>query len=215
MTSSGGPTRARRSGSTAILLVLVVAVGLCLGILTAFAQEWLPEELGSLANSSGPWALVAFVLALRAADGRVAAVVGFLSLLTLLLGYVLGSSARGFPAGAALVLFWSVAALVAGPVLGIGAAWVKAGNGMAAAAGIGMMSGVLIGEGAYGLAYIADTTYPPYWSGEIAVGVALLALVVLARLRRTRTGAAAVLATALTAIAFVLVYSQNLIALLP
>ena len=215
MTSSVHPARARRPRSTAILLAQVGAVGLSFGALTSFAQEWLPEELGSLANSSGPWALVAFVLALMATDGRVAALLGFLALLTLLLGYVVGSSARGFSAGGALMLFWTAAAVIAGPLLGVGAHWVKTGNGAAAAGGIGMMSGVLIGEGAYGLTYIADTTYPPYWLGEVVVGVTLLALVVLARLERRSNVAAALAATALTAFTFVLIYSQDLIALVP
>ena len=32
------------------------------------------------------------------------------------------------------------------------------------------MGGVLIGEEVYGLTYVADTTFPPYWRGEIVVG---------------------------------------------
>jgi hypothetical protein len=40
------------------------------------------------------------------------------------------------------------------------------------------MSGVLIGEGAYGMTVIADPTYPPYWWAEAAVGVVLAACVV-------------------------------------
>jgi hypothetical protein len=61
------------AGQTTLLLAVVGAVGLTLGVLTAYAQEWLPDELGSLANSAGSWALVAFLLALLAKDTRAAA----------------------------------------------------------------------------------------------------------------------------------------------
>lgn len=73
-----------RAWQTALGLALVGVVGLSLGFLTAYAQEWLCEQLGSLANSAGSWALVAFVLALLAADARTAALSGCLGLLALL-----------------------------------------------------------------------------------------------------------------------------------
>jgi hypothetical protein len=184
-------------------------------VVTAYAQEWLPEDLGSLANSSGVWALVAFALALLATEARSAAIYGCVALLALLIGYVLGTSARGFASGTALVVFWGAAAVVVGPTLGLGAHWVKTETGSAAAVGIGVMSGVLIGEGVYGLAYIADTTYPPYWWGEAIVGVVLLFAVAWRRLEQPRIVAAAVGTCALTATAFVLIYSQDLISVLP
>jgi hypothetical protein len=209
------PVEAGRAGSTVLGLLLVGAVGLALGVLTAYAQEWLPQELGSLANSSGTWALIAFALALLAAGTRAAALFGCVALLALLLGYVLGANARGFASGSSLVVFWGGAAVVVGPVLGVAAQRVRAGRGMAAAVGIGMISGVLAGEGVYGLAYIAGTTYPPFWWGEALVGVALLVVVAGARLAGARARLVAVAVAAMTALAFVAVYSQNLISVLP
>lgn len=44
-----------------------------MGVVTAFAQGWLPEQVGSLANSSGSWALLAFLLARLAATPAAAA----------------------------------------------------------------------------------------------------------------------------------------------
>jgi len=80
--------------------------------------------LGSLANSSGSWTLVAFGLALLLATGvRNAAVIGSLALLALLVGYVLGAEARGYASGTGLIAFWGAAALLAGPLVGIGAYW--------------------------------------------------------------------------------------------
>lgn len=196
-------------------LGLAGTVALSLGVLTAYAQEWLPPELGSLANSSGSWLLVAFGLSLRATGVRCAALTGALALLGLLVGYVLGIDARGYASGTDLIAFWGAAALVVGPLIGIGASWVKNGQGFRPAMAIGAMSGVLIGEGVYGLAFIADTTYPPYWWGETLVGLILLTLVVGRRPRRLQTAAIALSVGTLTAVAFLVVYSQDLIAVLP
>ncbi len=212
------PSRLTHAGAARpapVGFAIVAAVALVLGVLTAFAQEWLPEDLGSLANSSGVWALVAFALALLASDARNAALHGCVALLALLMGYVLGTNARGFASGTALVVFWGAAAIVVGPALGLCAHWVNTETGLAAAIGIGVMSGVLIGEGVYGLAYIADTTYPPYWWGEVIVGVVLLSGVAWRRLEGPGVAAIAVAMCAVTATAFVVTYSQDLISVLP
>ncbi len=212
--TSDRPTRPARPRSTVFGVALVGAVGVTVGVLTAYLQVWLPEDLGSLANSSGTWALVAFALALLAVDARAAALFGCVALLALLGGYVLGASVRGYASGTALVVFWGAAALVVGPALGVGAHWVRIGRRTAAAVGIGAMSGVLIGEGVYGFTYISDTTYPPFWWGEAIVGVSLLAATA-RRLDGPRARFAAVAMTALTAVAFVGIYSRNLISVLP
>ncbi len=75
--------------------------------------------------------------------------------------------------------------------------------------GAGALSGVLIGEGAYGLAYIADTTYPPYWWGQIVVGLVLLLSTMVCCLDRLRDRALSLGICGLTAVAFVAVYSQG------
>lgn len=203
------------AAQTAARFALVGAVGLALGVLTAYAQGWLPEQVGSLANSAGSWALVAFALALPAANGRLAAAFGSLSLLALLAGYVLGARVRGYPSSASTIAFWGAAAMLAGPLLGLSAHWVRTGRGPVAAAGIGAMSGVLVGEGVHGLVAIADTTYPAYWWGEIVAGVVLLILVARRRLRGVRTVVLSVVVTVSAAAAFVVVYSRDLLALLP
>jgi hypothetical protein len=167
--------------------VVVVAAG-ALGVLTAFAQGWLPQRMGSLANSSGSWALVAFPLSLLATSGVLSAVLGSAALLMLLAGYVLGAHTQGYASSTATVLFWVAGALVAGPLLGLGAYWVKTGRDMLAAAGVGAMSGVLVGEGCYGLTTVAGTTYPPYWWGEITVGLLLVLIVAWQRHLGVRAG---------------------------
>jgi hypothetical protein len=194
---------------------VVCVAGFALGVLTVFAQEWLPHEMGSLANSSGSWALVAFSFALLASNRGTAALFGFLALITLLLGYVIGGEFRDIASSSGLIAFWGLAAVIVGPILGSCAYWTKSGRGYLAAIGFGVMSGVLIGEGAYGLAYIADTTYPPYWWVEIVVGAALLGWGVLRRVRGTWPIVAALASSFVVALAFVAIYSQDLVSLFP
>ena len=134
---SSRPVSSGRTGRTAPGLVLVGIAGLSLGFLTAYAQEWLPDELGSLANSAGSWALVAFTLALLAVDGRTAVSFGCLALVALLIGYILGANVRGFASGRSLIVFWGAAAVVAGPLIGLAAHRVRTEHGPMAALGIG------------------------------------------------------------------------------
>ena len=77
------------------------------------------------------------------------------------------------------------------------------------------MSGVLIGEGVYGLRYIADTTYPPYWWVEIVAGAALLGWVLVRRVRGRGPAVTALSSSLVVAGAFVAIYSQDLLSLFP
>lgn len=193
-----------------LLFAEVGASGLALGALTSFGQSWLPDEAHSIANSAGSWALVAFILGLLASTAWVAAVCGAGALLTLLAGYVIASVVRDFGVSRTMVVFWSMAGLVIGPFLGLGALWLRRGHGILASLSLGGVSGVLIGEGIYGLRYVADTTYPPFWWGELALGVAVLVLGSLRWLDGIAGAAVAGLASLVVAGAFVAIYSQGI-----
>ena len=78
-----------------------------------------------------------------------------------------------------------------------------------------MISGVLVGEGIYGLTRIAGTTYAPYWWGEVLVGVALLLAVVWRRLVGVRAAVISVAVTLLVSLVFVVVYGAGPSTLLP
>lgn len=177
-------------------------------------QFWLPTEVRSLTNSSGSWSLIAFLLALLARRPQTAAACGALALIGLLAGYVLGAEVRGFPSSGSLLAFWGLAAVTAGPLLGLAAHWVGHGRRTLAAVGVAAISGVLVGEGAYALSSVADTTYPPYWWGEIVIGLVILAGVAVRRLRTARPVALATLLTLVVAGGFVAVYGLDLIVLL-
>ncbi len=180
----------------ALLLLSTVVWSLVAGVATSFAQGWLPPQAGSLANSAAPWCAVAFLSALVAARASAAVTAGPLALAALVAGYYVTSDLRGQPVGLRTVAFWGLVAVVAGPVLGLAAYAVRHRRGLVAAAACGVPVGLLVGEGAYGLAVIADTTYPPYWWAEVVSGVVLLAVLGAVRLRRPGALAAAVVAAA-------------------
>lgn len=195
--------------STASVWLLVTSVSFCLGVLTSYAQGWLPEQVGSLANSSGTWALVAFLLAMLTTSPVAGSVAGALSLVALLGGYIVGAGLRDYPSSTSLIVFWGAAAMLVGPLLGLGGYWVSKHRGLLAAVGAGAMSGVLIGEGAYGLAYIADTTYPPYWWGSIIAGIVLFVVVAVTRLPDLQNRVLGLGISALTAVSFVAIYARG------
>lgn len=197
------------------LMLVVILTGTGLGVLTAYAQAWLPEPVGSLANSSGPWCVVAVLLALLATSRLRAAVCGALALGTLLAGYVFGSAVRGNSSSTGLIAFWILAAVLVGPLLGVAAHWVRSKRPILSAMGAGGISGLFVGEGAYGLKYISGSTYPPYWWAEITVGVALLVWTATQRLRRPHLVALAMGLSLMVSAAFVVVTRLDLIALFP
>lgn len=196
------------------VLATTALVASIAGAATAWGQFWLPDALGSLANSSGSWSVVAFVLALRAPRPGVAASSGTIALLALLAGYVLAAAHRGDPSSRSLLVFWGIAAVVAGPAIGLAAHAIARGSTGAAVVGVGSIAGVLVGEGIYGLTVVADTTSPPYWWAQIAVGAGFLAAVSVRRLRRARLVGAACGVTAVVAVSFICIYRLDLMSLL-
>ncbi|MFD6953150.1 DUF6518 family protein, partial [Nocardiopsis sp. NPDC060348] len=180
--------------------------GLAVGVLTSFAQGWLPFALAPLANSSGSWSVAAFLAALLATRRWVGAATGVLALAAMVLGYDLASVLRGYSASAGMTVFWLTAAVTVGPVLGLGAEALRR-RGAFAPWGVGVLCGVLIGEGVYGFLYILETTSPVYWGISTAGGVALLVWACLLRFPGVRPVLTAVAVTAVTATAFAAVYS--------
>lgn len=193
-------------------LAAAVGTGLLAGLMTSYGQGLLPHGLASIANSSGTWSLIAFLVGMLSPRPWVSAIAGALSLAAMVLGYDIASVLRGFAVMAGSTVFWLTAAVLVGPVLGWGGNALRTRTRLAPLA-VGAMSGVLVGEGAYGLLYIADTTSPVYWSCSIAAGAAFLVWAAARRLPapRSRSLALAAGTTAVVAAAFVVVYSGDLI----
>lgn len=185
-----------------------MAVGTVVGVSTVYGQAWLPDVLAPLANSSGSWSVVAFAVALLAPNMRTAVAVGVLTLAASLAGYVIGAGLRGYSSSQSLIVFWTLAALLVGPVLGLAASTMVRRSPQVAALAAGVVAGILIGEGAYGLRVVAETTPAGYWWAQMAVAVLWL-LVTAVRVRRPAAAATAVVAAAVVAIAFGYLYERG------
>lgn len=190
-------------------LAFVGVAGLLLGALTSFGQTWLPDEARSIANSAGTWSLLAMALASVASSRWRAAMAGAEALIALVAGYFIASVVRDFAVARSVVTFWMVCAVLVGPVLGLGALWIRSGRAILAAMSAGSIAGVLIGEGVYGLRFIADTTYPPFWWAEVVAGIALLGAVAVARLREALPVVVALGWATVVAAGFVALYSRG------
>ena len=183
-------------------LAIVLAAGLALGGLTSLGQATLPDQVSSLANSVTGWTLPTIVLVLLTARSfGEAAASGALGFVALTIGYAVVSTLRGFPFDP---LTWAVIGLIAGPVVGV-ATFALRGVPTRATLGGGLLAGLFLGEGVYGLTVVAATTSPVYWWIAIALGASLL-IVMIARLRALRPTLALGTVATLTAIAFVVAY---------
>ncbi|ROQ64442.1 hypothetical protein EDF36_1407 [Rathayibacter sp. PhB152] len=189
-------------------LFVALVGGLLLGGLTSLLQGSLPGPVNSFANSSGGWSMLVFALVrLGGVRPVAAAALGLLTFWALLEGYDLVTAARGFGYSPPFTdVFWLLA-VPAGPILGAAAALTQHGSTPWRVLAVAPLSGVLIGEGAWALANVADTTSPVYWWLEIVLGTAFLALAVVRRRPRWPIALAAVAVTAAAALAFVVVYS--------
>lgn len=167
----GAPREAVRAA------LIVLATAAVWGGLTSFGQQYLPDELRSLANASGPWftVVMASIVVARPRLG-LAIILGALGLIVMNEAYGVVSRWRGFPYGGGLTSIWNLIAVVAGPAAGIAATCLRSSRAMLVALGAAAPAAVFIGEGLYGLTVIRDTTSPVFWSVELAAGIALVAV---------------------------------------
>lgn len=128
------------------------------------------------------------------------ALLGAASFVALVLGYTAVSSLRGYYFSP---LFWSAVAVLAGPFVGAAASALHQ-RGRWAAAGAGLLAGILLGDCGFGLTTVSATTGRSYWVLVGALGVGLLVTVAVGRLRTIRlillaTGSAVAVALLLNA----------------
>jgi hypothetical protein len=197
---------APRDAIRATLIVLVTAA--VWGGLTSFGQQYLPDELRSLANASGPWfSVVMASIAVAWPRLGLAIILGALGLIVMNEAYGVVSRGRGFPYGGGLTSIWNLIAVVVGPIAGIAATWIRSSRSVLVALGAAAPASVFIGESLYGLTVVSDTTSPVFWSIELAAGIALVAVAAI-RIRSLVAIGVLVGATALGAALFYAVYSS-------
>ncbi|MEB3370851.1 DUF6518 family protein [Saccharopolyspora mangrovi] len=211
---SDAPAGRHRPRGAGAGLAMAVLVGLAAGAATAIAQGALPAQVASLANSSGSWCLLAFLLALPAPTAGFGAMAGVASLACMLAGYVLTDVLRGYPSSTGLMVFWGAAALLAGPLLGLGAQWLRRRPGTRAALGISALCGVLIGEATYGVLVLSGSTEPACWWAQAVLGVLLLVAAAAWKLRGLGVIVQAVLFTAAVATVFPVLYMHDSVLML-
>lgn len=189
---------------TAGQLAVVVTVTFLAGVITFSAQGFLPGYLQSFANSASGWTLVTAgtVWVVRPAP-KTAAVLGAVGFVLLTLGYTMAAAWQGLYYDPR---FFSAVGLLVGPFVGLAATWLHR-PGRLAAAGGALLAGIGIGESAYGLLYLSDTTSPVYWAIIGVLGLVLLVHTAARRSGRPALAAAACAGCAVIATAFVLVYS--------
>lgn len=197
-TETDPPTRVLRQ------LLVVVGLGLLLGGATSLAQGLLPIALRPFANSASGWTLLtAGAVAASRARTRPSALFGAASFVALVLGYQLMSTLRGFPTSETLFL---VIGVIVGPFVGVAASWLRRA-GARAAIGCGVLSGIALGEGAYGLIEVCATTGWVYWTLISVAGLALLFVTLLRGPRAPRASLLTVGLTALVAVSFFFSYA--------
>jgi len=218
MTSHPAPRVAATRLLHGALLPVAITVGIALaaGAVTPFAQQYLPDWLSSLANSSGSWTMIGLLAVyVSRARGVLAAVLGIVALVLLNEAYSAVSTARGVYYAGGLASEWTFVAIVAGPIVGLAASWLRWSRAkpLLVAMAVAAPAAVLIGEGVYGLTAIADTTSPVYWWLQIAAGVAFVTIVCVRMLRRREYISLAVALTLTGAALFLAFYTWWLPAL--
>jgi hypothetical protein len=193
------------AGRVGLRAAAVVVVSLLVGMMTFFAQGFLPGAFTSFANSASGWTLVTVVLLAWARLPTVlAAVLGAASFALLTVGYAVSAQLQDLfydPTSFVLV------GLVVGPFIGVATSWLRSRSAWRAAAGTALLSGIGLGEAYFGLTVVADTTSPVYWTLIGLVSVGLLGAMLVRRIRGVVAVVLAVLGAGAVAFAFVVAYS--------
>lgn len=178
---TGRPT-AHHSVPPVARVTMALSGGLLAGALTSFGQA--VPGLSSVANSAGPWFVVAVALCLVAGvrAGRwalpAAVLLGVVLLELMHVGYWLATVLRGYPDFLSFTNFWVLMGVPAGLVAGAVAVALRERAAGWREAALGVTAAILVGEGVRALLRVAETTGVTAWIVEIVVGVAVLVFAV-------------------------------------
>lgn len=163
-----------------VRVTMALSGALLAGVLTSFGQA--VPALSSVANSAGPWFLVAVALCIGAGvrAGRfalpLAMALGVVLLELMHVGYWATTNLRGYPDFLSLTNPWVLLGIPAGLLAGAVAVSVRSRDARWRAGAFGVTAAILIGEGVRALLQVVATTGPVTWVVEIVVGVLLLAV---------------------------------------
>jgi hypothetical protein len=182
--SSADSARSSTASSVRLRVLIVLLVAALAGALTPLGEHVLPESINSVANSSGPWAMITFALiyASRLRGGPAAALAAG-ALVTMDLTFFLIFDGLGGYYPHHYLVFWIAIAICIGPVLGLCASWLRSPNARLQELAVAAPSAVLVGEGAYMLEWLPGVSVV-YSISSVVVGAALFGILAFALLRR-------------------------------
>jgi hypothetical protein len=110
-----------------VAVVIALAMGVVVGVLTSFLQTWLEFPWLALVNAASPWLTTAFVAGALQRRLPTAVWVGLAATTLEVVAYYVTSEFRGFGVSMGPVTMWLACALVGGPVFGAaGFVWRRA-----------------------------------------------------------------------------------------
>jgi hypothetical protein len=189
--------------SAARSIVIAVAAGLVVGVLTQLGQAHLPDALQPIANSISMWLVLAFAVGSVGTTAVVAASAGWISLISALVGYYGAIFLQfGYSVSSSSQLIWGVSAFIGGVIFGLaGWAW-RNRTGWTKATGVGLLAAAFIADALYEYAILQ----PEAKAGALiflAIGAVVPFILVRDNAGRARAYAAVVPCLALAAIGYV------------
>ena len=165
--------------------LFLVAVAAATGALTPVGMHLLPHSIRSMANSSGPWMLIAYTAVwLSGLRGIRAAVMGAVSFLVMDAVFFFVFDALGWFYPRHYLVFWCAIGILIGPIVGLSASWLRSSRTGLLALAVAAPSAVLVGEGVYMLVAIPGES-TVYAIASVVVGVVLFAAIAAVVLRHT------------------------------
>lgn len=189
-------------------LFAVAAIGVIIGALTSFGQAYLNLPWSALVNSASPWLLGGFAAGALQASRRDGIAAGLGACVLEVVAYFVTAGVRGYGGISGDIVFWTACALVGGPLFGwAGWTW-RSGPERLRPWGGALLAATWLAEaiGTYQLRL-------GYHSAAMlfaVIGLALLAVVVLASRPVRRRPAATAGITALACLAGVVIYGPVL-----
>jgi hypothetical protein len=187
-------------------IVMIVAASALTGILTPVGEQLLPHAVRSMANSSGPWAVVAFAaIYFSSLRGWRAAIMGAVSFLTMDLSFYVVFESLGMIYPHHFLAFWMGVGALIGPVIGLSASWLRAEEIVSRAVAVGAIPAVLVGEGIFMLVRLPGES-TVYAIASLVVGAGLFVVLSRYLLLRARPIAMSLAMSVGGATAFYFVY---------
>jgi Family of unknown function (DUF6518) len=179
--ASGHPSFA---SSTRLRVLIVLLVAALAGALTPLGEHSLPHSISAVANSSGPWTIITFVIVYASrVRGWGAAVLAAGALVVMDVTFYFFYNTLGGDYPHRYLAFWVFIAVCVGPVIGLCASWLRSPSERLQEIAVAAPSAVLIGEGVFMLARLPGLSiiYPVT---SLVVGATLLGALAVSLLKR-------------------------------